>query len=589
MSKKTLLVAMGVVLLALARADSIQALAEEGENLVPTSSSRQAMRAAKKKTKGTFEPTSYLADLSAEGVQRGFKEFSYKQTPEGELRIFFKMPAGWSERDKRPVMIFFFGGGWSGGSPFACVKEADHFTKSGIVVGLADYRVRNRQGTMLDKCAEDARSAVRWVRSNCEKLGADPNRLIVGGGSAGGHIAACTANPNAPNSGTDDASISCAPNALLLYYPVASLVDGNRSFAFKRLLGDELAMKLSPAQNVTKAWPKTIMFSGTADIELANGILLHDKAKAFDVTFELYLAEGHGHGVMRTEARDFAWLDYATDFFSRIGIIDKQPASESLSESLSGSLKRHNGEPVAKIATVPDSNTTQMRRQRSPVTESPPSPSLTPATNPILTEDKVADSTASGHQPILGKKGLLLLHETFDGNELSKGWTGKTGGLQVADGTLHASQNRSDGRLGLFNREQPMQDAVIEIDFQFSGARGINVSCNPSPGELRKHGHLFSVMITPRMWNITEHNDKSDQNSRSKALATASAKFESRQWYTLILEFKGDDVIARVEGKEPLRASSKDFGVKKPGIEFRVSGGDGEEVLFDNLKVWELR
>src|SRR5207244_755302 len=100
------------------------------------------------------------------------------------------------------------------------------------------------------------------------------------------------------------------------------------------------------------------------------------------------------------------------------------------------------------------------------------------------------------------------------------------------------------------------------------GARGINVSCNPSPGELNKKGHLFSVMITPRMWNITEHNDKSDPNSRSKALTSAPASFAQGQWYTLLVEMKGDQVIARVDGKESLKAASKDFHVKKPGIEF---------------------
>ena len=56
----------------------------------------------------------------------------------------------------------------------------------------------------------------------------------------------------------------------------------------------------------------------------------------------------------------------------------------------------------------------------------------------------------------------------------------------------------------------------------------------------------------------------------------------------VIVESKGSEVVARIEGKEPLRASSKDFSVKKPGIEFRVSGRDGEEVQFDNLRVWEL-
>jgi acetyl esterase len=334
--------------------------ANEAATPAPTTASRMAGREAKKTNAASFDPKSYLAGLSAESRQRGYQDFAYKQTPQGELHIYFKMPEGWSEKDKRPVMVFFFGGGWSGGSPFACVKEAEHFAKNGIVVGLADYRVRNRQGTMLDKCAEDARSAVRWVRANSARLGADPARLIVAGGSAGGHIAACTANADAPNSETDDLSISCTPNALLLYYPVASLVDGSRAFAFQRLLGDDLAKKLSPVQNVTKTWPKTVMFSGTADIELANGIRLHDKAKALDVPFELYLAEGHGHGVARTEPRTFAWLDYATDFFTRIGMISP-PAKPA---ALSGELKKYNGEKGENIVTPPDSTGARPRRQR---------------------------------------------------------------------------------------------------------------------------------------------------------------------------------------------------------------------------------
>src|SRR5437868_9283905 len=203
-------------------------------------------RERKTNAAASFDMASYLAALSAEGKERGYKEFVYKQTPQGELRMYFAMPAGWSPSDKRPVMVFFFGGGWTGGRVFACVKEAEHFAMRGVVVGLAVYRVRNRQGVMLDKCAEDARSAVRWVRANCQKLGADPERLIAGGGSAGGHIAACTAIANAPNSDTDDLDVSSIPNALLLYYPVASLVDGSRAGAFQRLLGDDLAAKLSP-------------------------------------------------------------------------------------------------------------------------------------------------------------------------------------------------------------------------------------------------------------------------------------------------------------------------------------------------------
>jgi hypothetical protein len=220
-----------------------------------------------------------------------------------------------------------------------------------------------------------------------------------------------------------------------------------------------------------------------------------------------------------------------------------------------------------------------------------PAPAVAPGAVPEAAKPTgpATGSSTAELEPTLGKKGRLLLEETFDGETLSDGWTGKTGGLRVAEGVLHASMKSADGRLGLFNRVQPMQDAAVQVDFKFAGARGINISCNPSPGEVNKRGHLFSVMITERMWNITEHNDKSDPTSRSRATASAAERFQSGKWYTLLVENKGDEVVARVAGKEPLRASSKDFSAKKPGIEFRVSGRDGGEALFDNLRVWELK
>src|SRR6185369_15379228 len=168
------------------------------------------------------------------------------------------------------------------------------------------------------------------------------------------------------------------------------------------------------------------------------------------------------------------------------------------------------------------------------------------------------------------------------------GWNIKSGKVQVKSGELRTSQTKGD-RLCLFNCDVSMQDLALQIDFKFDGGRGINVSVNPSPGELPKRGHLYSVMITPRSWNITEHNDKSDRASVSKALASSSETFEQRKWNTLILENKGEDVIARIEGKKPLKATSPDFRVKKPGIEFRVLGRDEGEVAFDNLRVWELK
>ncbi|MBI5773796.1 MAG: hypothetical protein HZA89_08650 [Verrucomicrobia bacterium] len=198
-------------------------------------------------------------------------------------------------------------------------------------------------------------------------------------------------------------------------------------------------------------------------------------------------------------------------------------------------------------------------------------------------------ASAADLEPVLGKKGKLLLEEKFDGDAVPKGWNRNTGKLSVSGGVLHASEVAADKHAGAFRKPLPVQDCAIQIDFKFDGARMFNLGFDPAPGELKKKGHLFSLVVTADSWNLTEHTDKADPKSKNVAHAKAAVKFEQGKWHTLLLECKGDDVVARVAGQEPLRATAKDFHVKKPGLVFRMGGKDDQEVLFDNVKVWELK
>lgn len=194
----------------------------------------------------------------------------------------------------------------------------------------------------------------------------------------------------------------------------------------------------------------------------------------------------------------------------------------------------------------------------------------------------------SGLEPLLGMRGRLLLEETFAGDTLPRNWSVKSGRVQPVGGELRTSQSKGE-RLCLFHCDLPLQDAAIQVDFRFAGARGINVGLSPAPGESKKRGHLFSVMITPSMWNITQHQDRLDPKSQRTHLVSAADRFEQEKWYTLLVEAKGDDVVAQIDGLKPLRASHTDFRVKKPAIEFRVAGPAGGDACFDNLRVWELK
>ena len=105
----------------------------------------QAQDRKETRSAADFDMATYLSQLSAQGKERGYKEFVYKQTPQGELRIYFAMPTGWSSSDKRPALVFFYGGGWSGGNVFSNTWVAEHFTKRGLVVGLEHGHTSRRQ------------------------------------------------------------------------------------------------------------------------------------------------------------------------------------------------------------------------------------------------------------------------------------------------------------------------------------------------------------------------------------------------------------------------------------------------------------
>lgn len=191
--------------------------------------------------------------------------------------------------------------------------------------------------------------------------------------------------------------------------------------------------------------------------------------------------------------------------------------------------------------------------------------------------------------PVLGRRGSELLNERFDGAALPQGWNKNTGVVNVRDGVLHASELPADQHFGAFRKAIPLQDAVVQLDFRLEGVTAFHVGFDPAPGQLKKKGHLFSVIISGTGWSITEHNDKADPASKNKVHAKSGATFPGGQWHTLTIEMKGSEVVATVDGKESLRAKAADFAVKKPGLVFRVGGRAGQEVLVDNVRAWELK
>jgi len=99
---------------------------------------------------------------------------------------------------KLPVLLHLHGGSWAGGRPERQSRPLRwHFAARGWLTVAPGYRV-SPAATFPDQLV-DVKRALAWVREHAEELGADPNLVVVSGGSAGGHLAALLAlTPNDP-------------------------------------------------------------------------------------------------------------------------------------------------------------------------------------------------------------------------------------------------------------------------------------------------------------------------------------------------------------------------------------------------------
>ena len=126
-----------------------------------------------------------------------------------------------------------------------------------MVAVSVEYRIRNVHGTSPIQAMEDAKSAIRFIRSNAKELLIDPNKIAAAGGSAGGHLAAVSGNIDLFDNSNEDLTISSKPNLLILYNPVLH---------FGRKWGwINNPSNASPYDNISKGAPPTIILTGTKD------------------------------------------------------------------------------------------------------------------------------------------------------------------------------------------------------------------------------------------------------------------------------------------------------------------------------------
>ncbi|MEP2777528.1 MAG: alpha/beta hydrolase [Luteolibacter sp.] len=222
------------------------------------------------------------------------KAVVFSKPAKGEpLRLDCFFPAEHKEGENRSCIILFFGGGWSGGDPEQFYGYSKYFASRGMVAIAAQYRTKASHKAEPRNCVEDGKEAIRYVRAHAEEFGIDPEKIVVGGGSAGGHVAAAAAmcpeidaNPESP--------VSCLPNALMLFNPVYD--NGPGGYGHDRVT--DYWEDISPMHNIRADLPPTIVFFGDNDVHVPVATI-HEFQKKMEEAgneSETHIYKGQAHG-----------------------------------------------------------------------------------------------------------------------------------------------------------------------------------------------------------------------------------------------------------------------------------------------------
>ena len=200
-----------------------------------------------------------------------------------------------------PVAILVHGGGWGGGDKaIVHVPPTAPFTDAKFTWISIDYRLAPKH--RWPACIDDVRTAIRWVKEHAAEFKGDPNRIVLVGYSAGGHLAAYA---------TATADDSTRVQGLVLFAGPTDLVAdcerrGGVSPALQALFDHDIKLdetirgKLadaSPLNYLSDRMPPTLLIHGTVDesVPYSQSVVFQEKLKKLHVPCELITIPGGEH------------------------------------------------------------------------------------------------------------------------------------------------------------------------------------------------------------------------------------------------------------------------------------------------------
>ncbi len=206
--------------------------------------------------------------------------------------------------ENAPAMLLVHGGSWNN-------YDRTQLRGYGILIGREGYLCVCTEYRLLDEATwpaqiHDIKAAIRWMRANSSRLGLDPERIVIEGNSAGGHLALLAAGtPGLPEFEGEGGNAGVPTNvaAVLACYPptdLAAMKRGADNAITQLLKSDDIAAMMrtaSPINYVTPEFPPTLLIHGTKDelVPYAQSVRMYQALEKAGVPVELHTYGNQPH------------------------------------------------------------------------------------------------------------------------------------------------------------------------------------------------------------------------------------------------------------------------------------------------------
>jgi len=282
---------------------------------------------------GQGDPVAQWTALTA--ANSGFyANLVYKVANNYECKLDVITPGSLSK--VRPVFIYYHGGGWISGTKEEVTLYTLPYLAQGMDVVNVEYRLA--KVSLAPAAVEDARSALHWVYTHARQYGFDLDRVVVSGGSAGGHLC-LMAGMLTPEAGFDNEfagqdkinlKVAAIVNSRGPTDLVAMIDEPTPPWFLLNWFGSlpnqrELAKRLSPITYVRPGLPPVFTMHGDADEYVPyqqQAVRLHEALTRAGVPNQLHTIPGGKHGGFTPE-QVLAQQQAAIDFLKQYGILPR--------------------------------------------------------------------------------------------------------------------------------------------------------------------------------------------------------------------------------------------------------------------------